>query len=120
MIVKKINLISALAVGFAVAISLSIAPKASAKSFTSTRSGVALVNYNDGQDKFCVTDRSIYGTMGFGLRPVQKGRGPSYSVILVHNGQTKCVSLARAYEDTKYYYWVSDTDWPSEEGFFFS
>lgn len=61
-------------------------------------------SYNDGKDSFCVNNAgpgtSIYVT----LTPSSTKRGHVHEVssIYAKGERTKCVSLARAYEDTRY------------------
>lgn len=118
---KRIGMFSAMAASLAMVSALFTGGSiASANSFGPTaQGGIAIVSYNDGRDRFCVKSLAPWG-MAFGLSPVRQGRGPSFTVRIDTYGQTKCVSLARAYEDTKYYYWVSNTDWPAAEGSFYS
>ena len=42
-------------------------------------------------------------TFDFTVAPSNAGSGPTFN-IRVNAGETKCVSLARAYEDSAYYY----------------
>jgi hypothetical protein len=116
----KRNLIKTAAVGSALLGAVAVAAPASANSFGPTdygTGGIAMVSYKDASDQFCVKDASSYG-MTFRVAPAN-GRGPSYQYY-IKNGETKCVSLARAFEDTRYYYWVADSDWPSNPVYFYS
>lgn len=68
-----------------------------------------MVSYNDGSDRFCVTESSGWyrGVTNVRLYPATNGRGPSYN-FNVYAGDTKCVSLSSAFEDSYYYYKVGD------------
>ena len=116
----KRNLIKTAAVGSALLGAVAVAAPASANSFGPTdygTYGAAMVSYKDASDQFCVRDTSPRGSVVFRVAPVN-GRGPSYQ-LRASNGETKCVSLARAFEDTRYYYWVSDTDAPFDKMYFY-
>ena len=116
----KRNLVKTAAIGSVLVGALTVASPASANSFgptTSGTGGIAVVSYRDASDQFCVRDTSRYG-MTFRVAPAN-GRGPSYQYY-ISNGQTKCLSLARAFEDTRYYYWVSNGDFPSKPVYFYS
>ena len=111
------NLIKTAAVGSALLGAVAVAAPASANSFGPTdygTYGAAMVSYKDASDQFCVRDTSPRGSVVFRVAPVN-GRGPSYQ-LRASNG----VSLARAFEDTRYYYWVSDTDAPFDKMYFYS
>ena len=117
----KRNLIKTAAVGSALLGAVAVAAPASANSFGPTdygTYGAAMVSYKDASDQFCVRDTSPRGSVVFRVAPVNGG-GPSYQ-LRASNGETKCVSLARAFEDTRYYYWVSDTDAPFDKMYFYS
>ena len=99
----KRDLIKTAAIGSAFVGALAVAAPASANSFGPTDShGVVKVSYNDGADEFCVSGNYHHGSVVY-LVPETSGRGPSHK-ITVSDGETKCVSLATAYEDSRYYY----------------
>ena len=92
----KRNLIKTAAIGSAFVGALAITAPASANTFEPTYNGTygdATISYNDG----------IYNGADFTVAPSNAGSGPTYN-IRVNAGETKCVSLARAYEDSAYYY----------------
>lgn len=82
---------------------VAVAAPASANSFGPTYDayGAATLSYDDANDEFCVN--GLHNGMDFTVAPSKAGRGPTYN-IQVNAGETKCVSLARAYEDSTYYY----------------
>ena len=82
----KRNLIKTAAVGSALLGAVAVAAPASANSFGPT-------------------DYGTYGAQSYIYIGPSSGRGPSH-FFKVYQGQTKCVSLARAYEDSRYYYQV--------------
>ena len=109
----KRNLIKTAAVGSALLGAVAVAAPASANSFGPTGSGtgnLGTVSYDDGADQFCATATQHYG-LSVELKPENSRRGPSYT-IRAAQGETKCVSLARAYEDTRYSYQVTNGFWP--------
>ena len=109
----KRNLIKTAAIGSAFVGALAIAAPASANSFGPTdygTGGYAMVSYNDETDTFCVSRSGTMQAWDFTtirIYPETSSRGPSYN-FNVWQGQTKCVSLERAYEDTYYYYRADD------------
>ena len=109
----KRNLIKTAAIGSAFVGALAVAAPASANSFGPTDYGtgnLGKVSYNDGSDQFCATATQHYG-LRVEVNSENSRRGPSYT-IHVNQGETKCVSLARAYEDSHYYYQVTNGFWP--------
>ena len=108
----KRNLIKTAAISSAFAGSLAVAAPASANSFGPTdygTDGSAIVSYNDASDQFCVTESSGWyrGYINVRFYPETNSRGPSYN-FNVYSGDTKCVSLSSAFEDSYYYYKVGD------------
>ena len=108
----KRSLIKTAAVGSVFVGALALAAPASANSFGPTDYGTdgnAIVSYNDASDQFCVTENSGWyrGYINVRLYPETNSRGPSYNFD-VYAGDTKCVSLERAFEDSYYYYKVGD------------
>ena len=108
----KRNLIKTAAIGSAFVGALALAAPASANSFGPTDYGTdgnAIVSYNDASDQFCVTENSGWyrGYINVRLYPETNSRGPSYNFD-VYAGDTKCVSLERAFEDSYDYYKVGD------------
>ena len=100
----KRNLIKTTAMGSVFIGAMALAAPASANSFGPTEygtNGYAIVSYDDANDEFCVN--GLHNGMDFTVAPSKAGRGPTYN-IQVNAGETKCVSLARAYEDSTYYY----------------
>lgn len=100
----KRNLFKTAAIGSAFVGALAVAAPASANTFGPTYDGTfgdATLSYDDANDEFCVN--GIYNGTKFTVAPSKAGRGPTYN-IHVNAGETKCVSLARAYEDSSYYY----------------
>ena len=100
----KRNLIKTAAIGSAFVGALALAAPASANTFEPTYNGTygdATISYNDATDDFCVN--GIYNGADFTVAPSNAGTGPTFN-IRVNAGETKCVSLARAYEDSSYYY----------------
>ena len=90
---------------------LAIAAPASANSFGPTDYGTggrAMVSYNDETDQFCVTGAtpSWKAITNVRIYPETNSRGPSYNFD-VYAGETKCVSLSSAFEDSYYYYKVN-------------
>ena len=105
----KRSLIKTAAIGSAFVGALAVAAPASANSFGPTGSGtgnLGTVSYDDGADQFCATATQHYG-LSVELKPENSRRGPSYTIHAAQ-GETKCVSLARAYEDTHYSYQVTN------------
>ena len=105
----KRNLIKTAAVSSALLGAIAVAAPASANSFGPTdyaTGGYTKVSYDDANDQFCVT---VTGTdyAGVTVAPSNGRRGPSY-YISVGPGATKCASLARAFEDTRYFYQAED------------
>jgi len=103
----KRNLIKTAAVGSALLGAVAVAAPASANSFGPTdygTGGQAMVSYDDGADRFCITNEPLLPQIYIYMGP-SSGRGQSH-FFKVYQGQTKCVSLARAYEDSRYYYQV--------------
>ncbi|TFH51385.1 hypothetical protein E4J66_12140 [Actinomyces viscosus] len=104
----KRNLIKTAAISSAFVGALAVAAPTSANSFGPTdygTGGQAMVSYNDGADRFCITNNGLLNPTYIYIGPFN-GRGPSH-FLKVYQGQTKCVSLARAYEDSRYYYEVN-------------
>ena len=101
----KRNLIKAAAIGSAFVGALALAAPASANTFEPTYNGTygdATISYNDATDDFCVN--GIYNGADFTVAPSNAGTGPTFN-IRVNAGETKCVSLARAYEmNTVHFY----------------
>ena len=99
----------------AVGASVVLVPQAAANSFTETLGDATgetiTVTYNDGDDQFCVNyaPSRVRGYYTVELRPDNPRRGPSHTFDVIQGKGTKCVSLARAYEDTHYSYTVSYT-----------
>ena len=109
----KRDLIKTAAIGSVFVGALAVGAPASANSFGPTGSGtgnLGTVSYDDGADQFCATATQHYG-LSVELKPENSRRGPSYT-IRAAQGETKCVSLARAYEDTHYSYQVTNGFWP--------
>ncbi|WP_278601523.1 hypothetical protein [Actinomyces naeslundii] len=107
----KRNLIKTAAIGSAFVGALAVAAPASANSFGPTEygtNGYAIVSYDDANDQFCVTENSGWykGFANVRLYPETNSRGPSYNFD-VYAGETKCVSLSSAFEDSYYYYKVN-------------
>ena len=107
----KRNLIKTAAIGSAFVGALAVAAPASANSFGPTDYGTggrAMVSYNDETDQFCVTGAtpSWKAITNVRLYPETNSRGPSYNFD-VYAGETKCVSLSSAFEDSYYYYKVN-------------
>lgn len=101
----KRNLIKTAAVSSALLGAIAVAAPASANSFGPTdyaTGGYTKVSYDDANDQFCVTGTGT-DYAGVTVAPSNGRRGPSYYVS-VGPGATKCVSLARAFEDTRYFY----------------
>ena len=90
----------------AVGASVVLVPQAAANSFTETLGDATgetiTVTYNDGDDQFCVNyaPSRVRGYYTVELRPDNPRRGPSHTFDVIQGKGTKCVSLARAYEDT--------------------
>ena len=101
----KRNLIKTAAVSSAFLGAAAVAAPASANSFGPTdygTGGYTKVSYDDANDQFCVTGTGT-DYAGVTVAPSNGRRGPNYH-ISVGPGATKCVSLARAFEDTRYFY----------------
>ena len=58
-------------------------------------------SYDDAQDRFCAKSGGTYKSITVTLTPSSSSRGPKKE-FTVKNGASQCVSLATAYEDTKY------------------
>lgn len=62
--------------------------------------------YQDGTDTFCVRNSGVGKGISVTLNPSSRTRGPVLHVASFWDnegsGATRCVSLARAYEDTRY------------------
>lgn len=58
-------------------------------------------SYNDGTDQFCARSGGNYKSLDVTLTPSSSSQGPTRT-IQVRDGASKCVSLATAYEDTRY------------------
>lgn len=103
----KRNLIKTAAIGSAFVGALAVAAPASANSFGPTdygTGGQAMVSYNDEPDQFCVTGAgSPFFPTNVRIYPETRSRGPEFN-FYVYGGQTKCISLERAYEDSYYYF----------------
>jgi len=101
----------------AVGASVVLVPQAAANSFTETLGDATgetiTVTYNDGDDQFCVNyaPSKVRGYYTVELRPDNPRRGPSHTFDVIHGTGTKCVSLARAYEDTHYSYKLVSNWW---------
>ena len=105
----KRNLIKTAAVSSALLGAIAVAAPASANSFGPTyyaTGGYTKVSYDDANDRFCVTSTAT-DYAGVTVAPSNGRRGPNYH-ISVGPGATKCVSLARAFEDTRYFYQAED------------
>jgi len=107
----KRNLIKTAAVSSALLGAIAVAAPASANSFGPTDYGTggrAMVSYNDETDQFCVTGAtpSWKAITNVHIYPETNSRGPSYNFD-VYAGETKCVSLSSAFEDSYYYYKVN-------------
>ena len=107
----KRNLIKTAAVSSALLGAIAVAAPASANSFGPTDYGTggrAMVSYNDETDQFCVTGAtpSWKAIANVRIYPETNSRGPSYNFD-VYAGETKCVSLSSAFEDSYYYYKVN-------------
>lgn len=91
----------ALAVTAAVsAMTLAAALPAHANSFSkSIQAGT--YSYDDAQDRFCAKSGGTYKSITVTLTPSSTSRGPKKE-FTVKNGASQCVSLATAYEDTRY------------------
>ena len=103
--------------GAALALTVSLAPQATAKSFDN-QIAAGGYGYDDGADRFCIVahpGRSISAT----LTPDYASRGPSRS-LSASNGRSDCASLATAYEDSGYTARVSGTSSITESVHFFS
>jgi hypothetical protein len=107
---------SVVVVGLSIAIMVGAAPAAFANSFTHSYDDVTF-GYNDGADSFCVEPKNG-NDAHVRMAPQVAGGGPVYDVT-VPDGSWKCLSLARAYEDTPYSYAVW-TDVHSYPGTFYS
>ena len=104
----KRNLIKAAAIGSAFVGALALAAPASANSFGPTDYGTygqAKVSYDDANDLFCIESTNPDGTEFF-LTPTTKV-GPQMN-DRVRYGEESCYSLATAYEDTPYLYYIFD------------
>ena len=102
----KRSLIKTAAVGSAFVGALAIAAPASANSFGPTNYGTygqAKVSYDDANDLFCIESTNPDGTEFF-LTPTTKV-GPQMN-DRVRYGEESCYSLATAYEDTPYLYYI--------------
>lgn len=101
----KRSLVKTAAVSSALLGAIAVAAPASANSFGPSdyaTGGYTKVSYDDANDQFCVTGTGT-DYAGVTVAPSNGRRGPSY-YISVGPGATKCVSLARAFEDTRYFY----------------
>ena len=101
----KRGLVKTAAVSSALLGAIAVAAPASANSFGPTdyaTGGYTKVSYDDANDQFCVTGTGT-DYAGVTVAPSNGRRGPRY-YISVGPGATKCVSLARAFEDTRYFY----------------
>lgn len=104
----KRSLIKTAAIGSAFVGALAVAAPASANSFGPTDYGTygqAKVSYDDANDLFCIESTNPGGTE-FYLAPTTKV-GPQMTSH-VRYGQESCYSLATAYEDTPYLYYIFD------------
>jgi len=68
--------------------------------------GYTKVSYDDANDQFCITETGT-DYAGVTVAPSNGRRGPCY-YISVGPGATNCASLARAFEDTRYFYQAED------------
>lgn len=110
----KKGIMKAAALGSVLVGTLAVAAPASANSFGPTYEGTpgdVLVFYNDENDQFCVANMT-FGLASDGIpvtiAPEQSDQGPTYH-LYVRGHESKCVSLATAYEDSSYYYQMANT-----------
>jgi len=104
----KRSLIKTAAIGSAFVGALAVAAPASANSFGPTDYGTygqAMVSYDDGNDLFCIESTNPGGTE-FYFAPETR-IGPQVNGRVSY-GNKSCYSLAEAYEDTPYYYYILD------------
>ena len=98
----KKGIMKAAALGSVLVGTLAVAAPASANS---------LVFYNDENDQFCVANMT-FGLASDGIpvtiAPEQSDQGPTHH-LYVRGHESKCVSLATAYEDSSYYYQMANT-----------
>ncbi len=87
------------------ALTFGTAPAAMANSFDENVGGGGRVWYNDGTDTLCasLSSSASYDVMSLTARPETAGRGPTLEYTL-YRGQSRCKSLATAYEDSAYFY----------------
>lgn len=106
----KRTLIKTAAIGSAFVGALAVAAPASANSFGPTdygTYGLAMVSYDDGNDLFCIESTTPGGTE-FYFAPKTRV-GPQLNGRVSY-GEKSCYSLAEAYEDTPYYYYVMERE----------
>lgn len=97
-------------------LAIGAAPAASAKSFTGSN-GAGHWSYTDSTDRFCI--QTVTNLVTVQLKPVTAGRGPSYTLHL-GGDEHKCVSLATAYEDSRYHLVVTSAYTDPKGKYFYS
>ena len=113
----KRSLIKTAAIGSVFVGALAVAAPASANSFGPTdygTGGQAMVSYVDQHERFCVTGAgdwwspaSWWSQTNIRIYPATKGEGPEFN-FYVRGGETKCVHLWQANENSYYYFKVGD------------
>lgn len=111
---KRAGRLAAGTAAASLAIVLVTAVPALANSFSGS-DAYASWSYSDSPDSFCVTSKE--GSVAVKLSPVTAGRGPSYNTT-ISDGNRKCFSLATAYEDSKYKWFVGTRGAPHSGTFY--
>ena len=111
---KRVARLAAGTAAASLAVALGTAAPALANSFSGS-DAYASWSYSDSSDNFCVTSKD--GSVSVKLSPVTAGRGPSYNST-VSDGKKKCFSLATAYEDSKYNWFVGTRGAPHSGTFY--